>query len=595
LALVQTFSELPDMSDQKATHLEPAPSVPFPACLRFDVLSGFLVFLIALPLCLAIAKAAGFPPISGVLTAVIGGLIPPLLSNSEMTIKGPAAGLIIIVLFCVRDFGFSDGADPAADVQAYRMALAVGVAAAGVQILLGLCKAGALGDFFPSSAVHGLLASIGVIIMAKQIPAALGVNAPADLEPIPLILKLPEAVLHVHPIVGVIGLASLAIMFLYPLIRLPLVKAVPVQLVVLAIAIPLGLWLQLGKPSDRWNLHPPAGSHSRAAHHDRPGAMEPTKAGQFLVDVPSPATKVVDPAATAGLKIPDFSVLTNPALMYKAWKWVLLFAIIGSLESLLSAKAVDILDPQKRKTNLNRDLTAVGIANLAAAMLGGMPMISEIVRSRANIDNGAKTRLANVFHGLFLLLSVALIPFLLKTIPLAALGAMLVYTGFRLAHPKEFWHVAKIGKEQLWVFVGTIIGVLTTDLLWGIVIGMGIELAVNVINGAHPLCLFVPRIDVRKLDEDSYLVCPRQCAVFSNWLGIRAKIDALGLKQNCNIVVDLSATKLVDHSVMEKLHELKRDFAQRGLELTIVGLDGHAALSTHPESGRKCAAPALAA
>jgi MFS superfamily sulfate permease-like transporter len=583
------------MSDQKAKQLEPAPKVSFPACLRFDVMSGFLVFLIALPLCLAIAKAAGFPPIAGVLTAVIGGLVPPLLSNSEMTIKGPAAGLIIIVLFCVRDFGFTDGQNPAADVQAYRMALAVGVAAAGVQILLGLCKAGALGDFFPSSAVHGLLASIGVIIMAKQIPATLGVNAPADLEPIPLIMKLPEAVLHLHPVVAIIGLSSLAIMFLYPLFRTPITKALPVQLVVLAVAIPLGLFLQLGKPTERWNLHPPAATGSLEAHHGHPGAVERTKPGQFLVDVPSPASKVIDPAENAGLKMPDFSVLTNQALFFKSWQWVLLFAIIGSLESLLSAKAVDILDPQKRKTNLNRDLTAVGIANLVTTMLGGMPMISEIVRSRANVDNGAKTRLSNVFHGLFLLLSVAMIPFLLKTIPLAALGAMLVYTGFRLAHPREFLHVAKIGKEQLSVFVGTIIGVLTTDLLWGILIGIGIELVVNVIHGASPLYLLRPRVDVRQLDQSSYLICPRQCAVFSNWLGIRAKIDTLGLKQNCNIVVDLSATKLVDHTVMEKLHELKCDFQQRGLELLIVGLDDHSALSSHPESGRKCASPALAA
>lgn len=585
------------MSDQPATHVEPAPKISFPACLKFDALAGFLVFLIALPLCLAIAKASGFPPIAGVLTAVMGGLIPPLLSNSEMTIKGPAAGLIIIVLFCVRDFGFSDGQNPAADVQAYRMALAVGVAAAGVQILLGACKAGVLGDFFPSSAVHGLLASIGVIIMAKQIPAALGVNAPADLEPIPLIMKLPEALLHLHPLVSIVGLSSLALMFLYPMFRTPITKAIPVQLVVLAIAVPLGIYLHLGQPSERWNLHPAASGSTHEPHHSHPGAKEPTKAGTFLVDVPNPASKVIDPHETAGLKMPDFAVLTNFAnrdLFFKAWKWVLMFAIIGSLESLLSAKAVDILDPQKRKTNLNRDLMAVGIANLATSMLGGIPMISEIVRSRANVDNGAKTRFANLFHGLFLLLSVALIPFLLKMIPLAALGAMLVFTGFRLAHPREFLHVAKIGWEQLAVFVGTIVGVLATDLLWGIVIGMGIELTINVLNGANPLYLFVPRVQVRQLDPTTYLICPQQCAIFSNWLGIRSKIDSLGLKQNCNITVDLSDTRLVDHTVMEKLHELQRDFQQRDLKLEIVGLEGHSAFSAHPASARKCAAPALA-
>jgi MFS superfamily sulfate permease-like transporter len=586
------------MSNQKATRLEPAPAAPFLAALGFDALSGFLVFLIALPLCLAIAKASGFPPIAGVLTAVIGGLLPPLLSNSEMTIKGPAAGLIIIVLFCVRDFGFTDGKDPAADVEAYRMALAVGVVAGLVQILLGLCRAGKLGEFFPSSAVHGLLASIGVIIMAKQLPAALGVNAPAELEPIPLIMKLPEAALHLHPLVAIIGVASLAMMFLYPLFRTPITKAIPVQLVVLAVAIPLGIYLNLGQPSERWNLHPPAESAFHQSHTTHAGGLEKTRAGLFLVDVPTPASKVVDPQENAGLKLPNFGILTNYAnrdRFYKAWKWVLMFAVIGSLESLLSAKAVDVLDPQKRKTNLNRDLLAIGVANVGACLLGGLPMISEIVRSRANVDNGGKTRMANLFHGVFLLLAVALIPFVLKTIPLAALGAMLVYTGFRLAHPREFLQVLKIGWEQLAVFVGTIVGVLATDLLWGIVIGMSIELLFNVIHGASPLRLFVPSVETGQLDADTYLISPKQCAVFSNWLGIRAKIDALGLQAGKNIVVDLSGTRLVDHTVMERLHELQHDFQQRGQRFDIVGLDAHAPLSAHPAAARKCAAAAFAA
>ena len=584
------------MSDQKATHVEPAPKVTFPACLRFDVLAGFLVFLIALPLCLAIAKASGYPPIAGVLSAVIGGLIPPLLSNSEMTIKGPAAGLIVIAVMCVRDFGFTDGKDPAADVHAYQLALGVGVCAAVIQVLFGVFRAGSLGDFFPASAVHGLLASIGVIIMAKQIPLALGVTAPSSLEPIPLILKLPEAVLHAHPIVAIIGISSMAMMFLYPLFRTPITKVLPAQIIVLAVAIPLGMYLNLGKESERWNLEIPGIGGSR--HVPAGGGMEKTKAGAFLVSVPEPATKIIDPKEVSGLKFPDFTAVTDVShrdMFFKAWKWVIMFAIIGALESLLSAKAVDIVDPQKRKTNLNRDMLAVGVANLFSACLGGLPMISEIVRSRANIDNGAKTRLSNFFHGLFLLLAVSLAPFVLTKIPLAALGAMLVYTGFRLAHPKEFLHVAKIGWEQLAVFVGTIIAVLATDLLIGILIGIGIELVINVIHGANPLYLFFPRVEVRQLDEKTYLICPKQCAVFSNWLGVRSKIDTLGLKQNCNVVVDLSATKLVDHTVMEKLHELERDFAQRGLELLIVGLEDHAALSSHPASGRRSAAPALAA
>lgn len=584
------------MSDQKATLQEPAFPKSLAGCLRFDVVAGFLVFLIALPLCLAIAKASGYPPIAGVVTAVVGGILTPLFSNSAMTIKGPAAGLIVIAIMCVRDFGFTDGKNPAADVHAYQLALGVGFCAALLQILFGLFKAGSLGDFFPSSAVHGLLASIGVIIIAKQLPLALGVNAPSSIEPIPLILSLPQAMLHIHPLAGVVGVASLALMFFYPLFRTPITKAIPVQIVVLAVAVPLGLYLQLGQKSTRWNLSLPSANQG-SVHGGHPG-IEPTPAGAFLLSMPKSAKQMIDPKEASGLKFPDFTAVTgfgNTGLLLKAWKWVLMFAIIGTLESLLSAKAIDIVDPQKRKTNLNADLLAVGIGNLVAACLGGLPMISEIVRSRANIDNGAKTRLANVFHGLFLLAAAALIPFLLTKIPLAALGAMLVYTGFRLAHPMEFFHVAKIGWEQLTVFVGTIIGVLATDLLWGIVIGVCIELIVNVIHGASPRLLFWPQLEVRQLDEKSCLIAPQQCAVFSNWLAIRSKIASLGLKKNRNIVLDLSATRIVDHTVMEKLAGLRREFQQRGLKLEVVGLDGHDAFSSHPAAARKSVATALAA
>jgi MFS superfamily sulfate permease-like transporter len=528
---------------------------------KSDILAGFLVFLIALPLCLAIATASGFPAIAGVFTAIVGGIVTPFISNSQLTIKGPAAGLIVIVLGAVTDFGFDPNAPGSeASLSAYRMALAVGAAAAVVQILFGVLRAGVLGDFFPSSAVHGLLAAIGIIIIAKQAPVALGVT-PHGKEPLELIGEIPSEIMHLNPEIALIGGVGLLILFLFPLIKNRRLRMIPSALIVLAVAVPLGMLFDL-----------------KHDHHYSLLGHDYAVGKSFLVDVPA---KLVDAVTT-----PDFSVFTSGEHRWTALKWVVMFALIGSLESMLSAKAIDILDPQKRKSSLNRDLLAIGVANLASASIGGLPMISEIVRSRANIDNGAKTKYANLFHGLFLLLAVALFASAIRMIPRAALASMLVYTGFRLAHPREFVHVYKIGREQLVVFVGTIVAVLATDLLIGIAIGIAIELVIHFINGAPLRSLVLPKNDVRQLDDGAWLICPRNAAVFSNWIAIRGKIERYGLSQNMNVTVDLSNTRIVDHTVMEKLHELRRDFQQRGLRLDVIGLDEHIAFSHHPAAAR---------
>jgi MFS superfamily sulfate permease-like transporter len=398
-----------------------------------------------------------------------------------------------------------------------------------------------------------------VIIISKQVPVALGVAAKG--EPLELLAKIPEEIMHLNPEIATIGFVSLLILFLFPLIKNPMIRRIPAPLVVLAAAIPLARYFDLAHEHD----------YTLLGHHY-------TVNKSFLVNVPS--------NLASAIALPDFSVFTNTALAVKAIKWVIMFALIGSLESILSAKAIDMLDPERRKTDLNRDLLAIGVANLASAAIGGLPMISEIVRSRANIDNGAKSRFANLFHGLFLLLAVALAAPAIRTIPLAALAAMLVYTGFRLAHPREFLHVYRIGREQLVVFVGTIVAVLATDLLVGILIGIGIELLIQFINGVPLWSLLRPDAEVRPLDERTWLVRPRHSAVFFNWLPIRSKIERYGLAQNMNVVIDLSETKIVDHTVMSKLKQLEREFEQQGTALAIVGLERHVALSTHPTAAR---------
>lgn len=516
-----------------------------------DALSGFLVFLIALPLCLGISLACGYPAISGVFTAVIGAIVTTFISNSELTIKGPAAGLIVIAIGAITELREVYGPE-----RAYQLALGVGVAAAALQILFGLLRAGVIGEFFPTSAVHGMLAAIGIIIMAKQIHITLGVEASG--EPLELIKAVPESLQHMNPEIALIGFVSLAILFLLPLSKNKLVRRLPAPLLVIIVAVPLGLIFDL--------------SHE----HTYSLFGEDFQVGEdFLVSVPS--------NLFAAITFPDFEGLTS----FIGWKWAIMFALIGSLESTLSAKAVDLLDPHKRKTDLDRDMLAVGIGNLACAFVGGLPMISEIVRSKANIDNGAKTRFADLFHGVFLLAFVVLIPTLIHRIPLAALSAMLVYTGFRLAAPGEFRHVSEIGREQLLIFVATIIAVLATDLLIGIAIGIGVKFMIHLSNGVPFSTLFRPSFELEDMGTRGLKVVSQQALIFSNWIPFKKKLEELGLAARRPVTVDLSLAPLVDHTVMEKLEQLQTDFKQAGLALRIDGLDLQRPFSDHPLAARK--------
>jgi MFS superfamily sulfate permease-like transporter len=531
-----------------------------------DFLAGFLVFLIALPLCLGISLACGYPAIAGIFTAIIGAIVTTMISNSELTIKGPAAGLIVIAVGCIEAFG-GDGAIGgfnAADMAAYRMALAVGVAAALLQIMLGIARAGVLGEFFPLSAVHGMLAAIGVIIIVKQVPVALGVSAKG--EPLEMIREMPRYLREMNPAIALIGVVGVAIMFLWPVLQKQIrqLKCIPAALVVLLVTVPLGMYCNLLQ------------DHTYTFHGHRYHVGE-----AYLVTMPDRIFGMFDYITT-----PDFSVLISAERAGEAWKWVFMFFVIGSLESILSAKAVDVIDPWKRKTNLDRDIVAVGVANLASAMVGGLPMISEIVRSKANIDNGARTRFADMWHGLLLLACVALIPSTLHRIPLAALAAMLIYTGFRLTHPAEFVQMYRIGKEQFLVFVATLVGVLATDLLVGILIGIAVELVIYLSRGVPLRSVFKPYLDVEPRDDNTVLIRAQHSAIFSNWILFRRKLIHLGLEDGQNVILDLAHTRLVDHSVMEKLHELEEEFYHCGLELKVIGLEGHRQLSEHPRAAR---------
>lgn len=507
--------------------------------LRQDILSGFLVFLIALPLCLAISKASGCPPIAGIFTAIVGGILCPFLSNSELTIKGPAAGMIAIVYGTVAAFSTVPG-EP--DALGYRSMLAIGVIAGLIQISFGVFRLGKLAEFFPVAAVHGMLAAIGVIIISKQVHVmllgkALKAHA-AHGEAFELLAKIPESLTHPNRAAAIVGLGCLAILFIRPLIKIRLVQIIPGPVWALLYGIPASMLLQLD----------PA----------------------YLVNLPLNLTE--------GIAYPDFSRIANGTGLY----WIVMFALIGSIESLLSAKAIDLLDPWQRRSNLSRDLLAVGCANTLVASIGGLPMISEIVRSSANRSNGAKTRWANFWHGSFLLLMVASVPALLNRIPLPALAAMLVFTGYNLAAPREFKHMLEIGKSQLVVFVTTMLVTLGTDLLIGVAAGIIMKMLLHMLGaGVSPSNLMRHQANLSEEGPHPVLRVER-AAVFSNWLGLRGELQ--NLSAHNKVEIDLSQTHFVDHSVMKKLQEMVEDWRLENRDLIIRGLDNHRPLSQHPEA-----------
>jgi MFS superfamily sulfate permease-like transporter len=555
---------------------------------RADFVSGFLVFLIALPLCLGISVNYGYPPVAGVFTAIIGGILTCFISNSETTIKGPAAGLIVVVAGCVAEYAGKEVIPGEVYQDAYRAALAVGVVAGVIQILFGVFKIGVLGDFFPTSVVHGMLAAIGVIIIAKQIPPLLGVKVGGD--PIPLLIGIPKIAASANHDIAAVGLISLGIMFIWPLIakRVKAIKAVPAAMVVLIVSIPLARMMQL----DRTHTN----KISLKENDDTKPAPAAANVGAISTAAKPTPTSAAPPKSDAFVNVPEFGhtfdALTRPnfnALSERpgwAARWVVMFALIGTLESMLTAKASDLIDPYRRKTSLDRDNLSIGIANTICSLIGATPMISEIVRTKANIDNGAQTRFANFWHGVLLLAFVTLLPFVIAMVPMAALMAMLIYTGFRLAHPHEFKHMYEIGPEQLLIFCSTLLGVIGIDLLWGVAIGILVKFVLHALNGCPIGSFFKPLLDVQQLNGNTYQIEAKRSAVFSNWIMLKKRIEAIRHDKK-NLVIDLSDTRLVDHTVMARMHEMEAEFKQDGLELRVVGLEEHRPMSSHPLAARK--------
>ena len=510
-----------------------------------DLLSGFLVSLIALPLCLGIAGASNFPPIMGVMTAIVGGVVVAFFAGSELTIKGPAAGLIVIVAGAVEELGKGD------NEVGWKLTLGVVVIAGLIQIVLGLLKVAKLADFFPLSAVHGMLAAIGIIIMSKQLHLAVGIS-PAEMkgkEPLELLEMVPHSLMHMEYHIAIIGSISLLILFGWPYLRIKALKKVPPALVVLIVGVLLGQYFHLMEPSYK-NLKP---------------LVNP---GEFSINLNA-----------------DFSALTSTEFLPVFLKYLLMFVLIGSLESLLTGRAIDLIDPDKRKSDLSRDLTAVGIGNTVSGLLGGLPMISEVARSSANITNGAKSRWANFFHGIFLLLFVVMLVPVIKMVPVASLAAMLIFVGFRLASPKEFAHVYHIGKEQLTIFLITIITTIATDLLVGIAAGILTKFIIQIAFGVKISDIIKSRFELTEEELGVYHLNVKNAAVFANYLKLKAQLAKV--PQGSSLIIDFSKAAYVDHTVADNLNNFRSEFEAAGGVLSLKGLDLHESLSAHPLAARR--------
>lgn len=513
-----------------------------------DVKAGFLVFLIALPLCLGISVASGYPPVAGILTAIIGGIVVSFLGDGRLTIKGPAAGMIVIVLGAVTELGGGDMA------LGYHRALAVGVAAAVLQMALSMLRVAGWGISISRAVVHGMLAAIGIIIIAKQMPVMLGV-IPESKTIFGLLAEIPAEIAHSNPMIAGIGVVSLILLLTWPKLKWKITKAVPAQIIVLAIAIPLALIFDL---QHNHPYHFITGDYSVGPN--------------YLVQLPG--------SLQSGLAFPDFSVIWSATSI----KYIIMFALVGMIESTLTVVAMDGIDPEKRISNLNKDLFGLSVGNLVASLIGGLPMISEIVRSKANLDAGANSSRANFAHGVFLLAFVALLPDVIGLIPLAALAAMLIYVGTRLASPAEFRHMKAIGNDQLALFTVTLVTTLATDLLIGVGVGLACKLLLHLSRGASLRDLFRGQV-VLELSESEQkpVIKISGAAAFPSVMKVQQAVRELP-EGTTAVVIDFNQSPLVDHTFMSGLQTVLNE--RPTMHAEIIGLDAFRSSSDHPTASR---------
>lgn len=481
--------------------------------IKKDLPASIVVFLVALPLCLGIALASGAPLFAGILTGIIGGIVVSCISGAQLSVSGPAAGLTVIVLGAITTLG------------AYPTFLLAVVLAGMLQIGLGFLKAGTIASYFPSAVIVGMLAAIGVILILKQLPHALGYDADFEGDESFIQPGKENTFSAIGSALGRISYGALIISFLslLALIYWPKIKklnALPAPLLVVIIGVVLGLVFK-GTPL--------------ALNADQ------------LVNIP-----VVNSFTefTGLLMMPDFSMIGNKDV----WIVAVTIAIVASLETLLGIEAVDKIDPIKRVTPTNRELVAQGFGNIASGMLGGLPMTSVIVRSSANVNSGARTKMSAIYHGFWLLLSLLFIPGLINLIPLSCLAAILIFTGYKLAKLELFKKMWANGRDQFVPFIVTILAVVFTDLLKGVAIGMMVGVFYILRTNLRNPCFYKIEsngnkklIRIKLAEEVSFL----------NKAAIQYMLT--NLPPESDVIIDGSNSRFIDQDVLEVIHDFKHN------------------------------------
>ncbi|MEQ6166683.1 SulP family inorganic anion transporter [Ekhidna sp. MALMAid0563] len=512
-----------------------------------DLIAAVSVALIALPLSLGIALAAGAPAMAGIISAVVGGLVTTFYRGGHVSVNGPAKGVIGVILLGIALMDDGSG-------QAFNYILAAVVVSGAIQAVLGLLKLGRLAEIFHSSVIHGILAAIGIIIVAKQIHVAMGTesDSPSIIQNlIDAILFLPQA----NPFVVIISAVGLLLLLFHSKISNRFFHFLPAPMWVIALSIP---FVYVFNFFEQHTL-----SFFGKAYEVGP---------HLLLDIPD---SIAD-----SIMHPNFSKIDT----IEFWTTVFSILIITSIESLAIAKAVDKIDPYKRKTDLNKDLTGIGLSTMIAGFIGGIPIIAVIIRSTVNIHNGAKTKWSNMYQGLLLLLFIVVLSPIMTQVPLCAFAILLVYTGFKLASPSVFKQAYAQGTEQLLFFLGTMILTLYTNLLIGLLGGLLLALITHMLLARMSIPQFFNMIyrSRTKLIQRPDGGFDLKIRGIGNFLGI-LKIDKLvaQIPSGADVNIDLSETRLVGMTYMDYLVEFLKMQRESGGKVFITGLDSHVSSSSY--------------